>query len=338
MEEFKIGDKVRSKLNNNLVGIVDYINVSYNNTIDVQSNDGNNMIVYSNPDNWELYFEVGDIVTQTAAGLVYRICDSGNDGFKLERFTDAGNRYTKFYYTLPDDIHMASDAEKSEFYRLKELHEIKEKINRPSDHQVDSLSYVYISTSRGCGKTQILKNILNNVYGAHICPSEELLEFSKELMNFKKEKETNNMRKFKIGDAVEHVIYGKGTISGREFHDLCECRPIPKFKQVIYNDPATIIFWEDGTKTIVKCKGEKYDELKGLMIGIVKKVYSLKKFYDIYEDTTKYVTGNKTLLNIEKGLAESVVKDLYGIKKINSKDDIYKVAMTDWFYVTTERK
>lgn len=113
---------------------------------------------------------------------------------------------------------------------------------------------------------------------------------------------------------------------------------MPKFKQVIYNDPATIIFWEDGTKTVVKCNSEKYDELKGLMMGIIKKVYGFKNFYDIYEDTTKYVTGKKTLLNIEKGLAESVVKDLYGIKKINSKDDIYKVAMTDGFYVSTERK
>lgn len=39
---------------------------------------------------------------------------------------------------------------------------------------------------------------------------------------------------------------------------------IPKIKDVIYNCPATIVFWEDGTKTVVKCKNEKFDPEKGL--------------------------------------------------------------------------
>lgn len=45
-----------------------------------------------------------------------------------------------------------------------------------------------------------------------------------------------------------------------------------KIKDVIFNDPATIVFWEDGTKTIVKCqKGEKFDPEKGLAIAISKR-------------------------------------------------------------------
>ena len=31
----------------------------------------------------------------------------------------------------------------------------------------------------------------------------------------------------------------------------------PKIKNVIFNDPATIVFWSDGTKTIVKCSGKR---------------------------------------------------------------------------------
>ena len=42
---------------------------------------------------------------------------------------------------------------------------------------------------------------------------------------------------------------------------------IPKIKDVIYNDPATIVFWEDGTKTVVKCKNEKFDPEKGLAMA-----------------------------------------------------------------------
>lgn len=46
----------------------------------------------------------------------------------------------------------------------------------------------------------------------------------------------------------------------------------PDIKKVIYNDPATIIFWEDGTKTVVQCqKGDDYDPEKGLVMAIAKK-------------------------------------------------------------------
>ena len=35
--------------------------------------------------------------------------------------------------------------------------------------------------------------------------------------------------------------------------------------KVIFNDPATIVFWKDGTKTVVKATNEKFDREKGLM-------------------------------------------------------------------------
>ena len=48
-------------------------------------------------------------------------------------------------------------------------------------------------------------------------------------------------------------------------------------KKVIYNDPATIIFWSDGTKTIVKCmEDEDYDPEKGFMAAVTKKVFGDK--------------------------------------------------------------
>lgn len=54
-----------------------------------------------------------------------------------------------------------------------------------------------------------------------------------------------------------------------------------KIKKVIYNDPATIVLWEDGTKTVVKCQvagknqygeyREKFDKEKGLALCFMKK-------------------------------------------------------------------
>ena len=42
-------------------------------------------------------------------------------------------------------------------------------------------------------------------------------------------------------------------------------------KKVIFNAPATIVFWDDGTKTVVKCENEKYDPEKGLAMAVAKK-------------------------------------------------------------------
>lgn len=47
---------------------------------------------------------------------------------------------------------------------------------------------------------------------------------------------------------------------------------MPEIKNVIHNDPATIVFWTDNTKTVVKCQeGDIYDPEKGLAMAISKK-------------------------------------------------------------------
>lgn len=66
-----------------------------------------------------------------------------------------------------------------------------------------------------------------------------------------------------------------------------------EIKKVIFNEPATIVFWSDGSKTVVKC-GEKdfYDHEKGLAMCIVKRFLGnkgnyynkLRKWLDMYEE------------------------------------------------------
>lgn len=48
---------------------------------------------------------------------------------------------------------------------------------------------------------------------------------------------------------------------------------------VIFNDPATIVKWKDGTKTVVKAIDEPFDPEKGLAMAIVKKTYGNKGNY-----------------------------------------------------------
>ncbi len=54
----------------------------------------------------------------------------------------------------------------------------------------------------------------------------------------------------------------------------------PTIKDVIFNDPATIVMWSDGTKTVVKAEGEDFDPEKGLAMAISKK--NLGNKYDYY--------------------------------------------------------
>lgn len=56
------------------------------------------------------------------------------------------------------------------------------------------------------------------------------------------------------------------------------CPPY-EIERVIFNDPATIVFWKDGSKTVVKASNEPFDEEKGLAMAIVKKVYGNKGNY-----------------------------------------------------------
>lgn len=52
-------------------------------------------------------------------------------------------------------------------------------------------------------------------------------------------------------------------------------------KKVIFDNPATIVYWEDGTKTVVKRqKGERFDKEKGLAMALAKKVLGNKGNYN----------------------------------------------------------
>lgn len=49
---------------------------------------------------------------------------------------------------------------------------------------------------------------------------------------------------------------------------------IPDVERVIFSPPATIVFWTDGTKTVVKCmEGEKYEKYAGFAMACMKKLF-----------------------------------------------------------------
>lgn len=53
-----------------------------------------------------------------------------------------------------------------------------------------------------------------------------------------------------------------------------DCFFVPKPKKIIYNNPCTIVLWEDGTKTICRVQeGQEFSEYYGYLACLAKKIY-----------------------------------------------------------------
>jgi hypothetical protein len=74
-----------------------------------------------------------------------------------------------------------------------------------------------------------------------------------------------------------------------DLQDHLNRKSVPEIKNVIFNDPATIILWSDNTKTVVKCQeGDKYDPEKGLAMAIVKRMNgNTGKYCEIFKKWIK---------------------------------------------------
>lgn len=86
--------------------------------------------------------------------------------------------------------------------------------------------------------------------------------------------------------SIERNIYSYGEYPRVELEgeiiEQLDIMPAPGIKKVIFNSPATIILWNDGTKTVSKCRNEEFDKEKGFAIAVAKKIVGsyakMKKF------------------------------------------------------------
>lgn len=64
--------------------------------------------------------------------------------------------------------------------------------------------------------------------------------------------------------------------------------------KVVYNDPATVVFWTDGTKTVVKCKeNDEFSKENGLALCIAKKALGNKgNFNNVFRKWCKEENEN----------------------------------------------
>lgn len=88
----------------------------------------------------------------------------------------------------------------------------------------------------------------------------------------------------------------------------------PYIRKVVFNDPATIVFWSDNTKTVVKCGPEDtYDMEKGLAMAIVKKMAGNdNRFHKVFKQWCKpdgmhevAITSTQVLKELNKMAAQT---------------------------------
>ena len=97
-------------------------------------------------------------------------------------------------------------------------------------------------------------------------------------------------------------------------------KAMDRIKKVVFNDPATIVFWNDGTKTIVKAEDEPFDPEKGLAMAIAKKHFGNEGYY--YDIFKKWIPKEEVLPN-ERGIVKQET-ELVFLNEFCKKNNITK--------------
>lgn len=91
-----------------------------------------------------------------------------------------------------------------------------------------------------------------------------------------------NGRREKIGNMKDIVK----TYAPKESRDI-------KIRKVIFSGPATIVFWNDGSKTVVKCtKGDHLNYEMGIAMCTLKKLFG-DSYLDFKKDLKKWAPEEK---------------------------------------------
>lgn len=129
-----------------------------------------------------------------------------------------------------------------------------------------------------------------------------------------------------LGIDIDRAIYTAMAIDySRQSTERAEKNDIVRFgmcnvsiRKVIFNDPATVVLWSDGTKTVVKCGPEDtFDMEKGLATAIVKKMAGNdNRFHKVFKQWCKPDETNE-----DAGVYAKVLKELNQVAA-QTKDSI----------------
>lgn len=68
-----------------------------------------------------------------------------------------------------------------------------------------------------------------------------------------------------------YILTGKETLFDEKMRQILN---FVEVKKIIFNNPATIVFWLDGTKTVCKAmEGQEFSEYYGFLACLAKKMF-----------------------------------------------------------------
>lgn len=237
-------------------------------------------------------------IRASVKNLLY--CDV-NEVYKIDDYmaifeTSDGLKVTLITYDCVND--MPEKDVFSLFINESDLYKLLSGIS-PLDFD-DSLKKI-IGTSRkrsgslmvsgvlGEAHRNMIKKEVNSIFGVKGM-EEERMKNDRNLIVYKSEEE---MAKEFINFGKRYGGYGflpmnYAAISVATINQDQKPRLDLGIKNVIFNYPATIVLWNDGTKTVVKAQGDDvYDPEKGLTMAIVKKLLGNQGNY--YNELKKWL-------------------------------------------------
>ena len=171
-----------------------------------------------------------------------------------------------------------------EYYRREALHLYRKLIGAPSNIRDMWPETIFAVPPRHCGYSAAMK-MVDELHGrkAYFNKSDIAKMYVKHEPNFTLENCLEN--------EIRHYIEDDVKATEELFKRTCELYSKignsmipPKIERVLFNDPATIVFWKDGTKTVVKAQGDdEFDPEKGLAMAISRKALGNNRdYYNVF--------------------------------------------------------
>lgn len=224
------------------------------------------------------------------------------------------------FYNMFDDLYVINTVTKRRFdvwARIGSiiLGEPVEKLETVSDRFIRDAIFRRVFGDKEL-KHLLTKQLLNSNFG-----TAQLIDTDTDIV-----KEMKTQMRTYLDESVTEYL---NTINGR----LDKALGIVDVK---FNDPATIVFWDDGTKTVVKCQeGDTFDPEKGLAMAIIKKRFAdnhgyfnriFKKWCPEPEEDKpldNLIDSLKNLSSALKAIPEDSVEDNVETKEFTKANDGY---------------
>lgn len=119
-------------------------------------------------------------------------------------------------------------------------------------------------------------------------------------------------------DAITAALFGyynktEGVKSDMNRKSIRSAANPLEIKNVYFNDPVTVVMWNDETKTIVRCsENDFYDPEKGLAMAIVKKAYGNdSKFHKVFKKWIPEEDDTEKRVNLRNSASSASLNALF---------------------------